>query len=863
MRSIVAMLGALALTALLSGCGGGGGGSTGGGGSGGGAPSALTFSPTTATANVAAGASATLTLRATATDPSQFTGAIYAFIVDPQQVLTPAVSLTAVNANTQSVTLHTSPSLSQGRYQGTFQVQLCKDSGCAAQIPGSPVPLPYDINVTPGPLSASPATTTTSTVHRGGQLNTTVSINVKGGGATWTATTTTPWLKITSGSGTGNGSFSVGYTTPALAQGSYTGSVLVTSSDGQTASVPFSLEVLPAAFTLTSGVPSFAAVNGAPIAAQPLGFAIDNDVPTPWTAAVSQPWLVATPLSGTTPSTLTLQPNPSVGALASGRYSANVVLSSAGLADKTVTTNLTLTAPLLSAPATALTLGGPKGRDMVSGQSTTLTLNTGTNSWPFALSSLPAWLRSPTATGTVGGSGASVTLAPVIGAVTPGSVSTTVNVTATVNGDRATWPLTVNLNADQRRLLPSQWGVGLTASTAGNVLSRTLTVTDNYGAALAWTATSDQRWLAVTPNGTTAATGAPSSLTLSADAASLPANTMSYATVTIATGTAGVAPATVRVGLWKGSSVSAIQKLPLNYSHLVGDPIRPYVYLHNGGSTLDVYHLHTAQKVATLSGMGAALGAMTVSADGNWLYALDTANKSMSVIQLSNNSKVASWPLTYPVTSFSTVLAIRPNGVDVVLVGDGTAYANGRSVGGNTGISGLMAASADGTRVFTQGVGGAPSTTYAFEVDYTDMSGGAFMVTRRATGSTNVYDRDVAVSPDGSRLYLGDGPPYECTSVDPTTMRYIGGLPGNQNLYVNNIKVASDGRVVCLGTNYTDDKNYVEIHAVDGTLLKTLTFSSTNYSNGAKNGRMALSPDGLMAVVQTGDPATVFIPIGP
>ena len=36
-------------------------------------------------------------------------------------------------------------------------------------------------------------------------------------------------------------------------------------------------------------------------------------------------------------------------------------------------------------------------------------------------------------------------------------------------------PLTVNLNADQRRLLPSEWGVALASTPTGTALSRTLT----------------------------------------------------------------------------------------------------------------------------------------------------------------------------------------------------------------------------------------------------------------------------------------------------------------------------------------------------------------------------------------------------
>ncbi len=160
-----------------------------------------------------------------------------------------------------SATLHTSPALAAGRYQGTFQIQLCNDSSCTNQIAGSPVPLPYDLTITPAPLQAVAASSTAATVHRGGTLAGSVAVSVSGPALGWTATTTADWLLITGGSGTGPGSFSVAYLAPTLAEGSYASVVTVRASDGQTVTLPFTLEVLPAGFAVDGGVPGFAAVN--------------------------------------------------------------------------------------------------------------------------------------------------------------------------------------------------------------------------------------------------------------------------------------------------------------------------------------------------------------------------------------------------------------------------------------------------------------------------------------------------------------------------------------------------------------------------------------------------------------------------
>ncbi|MEN9544215.1 MAG: hypothetical protein RLZZ598_1048, partial [Pseudomonadota bacterium] len=548
MRNIAAPLWALLLSIVLAGCGGGGGSSDSASASG--RAAALSFSPVLVTTNVATSTSTTLTVRATASDPAIFNGAVYVYVVDPAHVLAQSVELSSIDARTFSVTLHTSPSLAVGRYTGNFQIQLCKDPNCASQFPGSPVLLPYDLTITPAPLQANAGSSTAATVHRGGSLDNQVVVSVSSPALAWTATSTVPWLQVSGGTGTGPGAFSVGYATQTLAEGQYAGTVSVRASDGQTVSLPFTLDVLPTQFTLTSGIPSFAAVNGAPIAAQTLGFALDNGVPTPWSATSSAPWMLVDLLAGTTPAVVSLRPDPSRGALASGSYSSDLVLSAAGVPNRTVTSQLMLSPPTLSAPTLALTFGGPRGRDL-SAQSLALSLNTGANRWPFTLSGLPGWLTTGALSGMVDQGGTSLSFTPNPAAITAGSRTATLTLSATVNGDSAVLPLTMNLNADQRRLLASEWGVGLASTPTGNRLGRTLTISDNFAGTLNWTASSDAAWLAATASGNTTGSG---NLVLNADASTLPAEALSVASVTVTSTTAGVEPAVIRVGLWKSAS---------------------------------------------------------------------------------------------------------------------------------------------------------------------------------------------------------------------------------------------------------------------------------------------------------------------
>jgi hypothetical protein len=848
------------LTLFLTACGGGGGGGSGATSASSAASSApVTFAPATVTANVASGTSATITIRASTTDVSLFSSALYVFVVDSAHVLAPSVELAPIDAKTMSATLHTLPTLAPGRYQGTFQVQLCNDTNCQSQVRGSPVALPYDLTITEGPLQLAASIATAASIHRGAAGPGPVTVSVSGPSTTWTASTTSTWLQIASGSGKGAGSFNVSYSPQSLPEGNYASDVTVRSSDGQTATLPFTLEVLPTQFVINSGIPSFSAINGTSIAEQILSFALDNNVPSAWTATNSASWLITSPLSGTTPASVTLQPDPTRGPLASGTYSADLVLSSTGVASKTVTTQLALSKPTLAAPSASITLGGPKGRDIATAQSVLVSLNTGTNSWPYVLSTLPAWLSATTTTGSVNQAGTNLTVSPVPASVTAGSTSATVSVTATVNGDSVVLPITVNMNADQRRLLPSEWGVAFASSPTGTLLSRTLTISDNFSGNLAWSASSDVAWLSVTRGGNTAGSA---NLVLSADPSTLPAEALSYANVTVSTATSGVEPAVVRVALWKSASgLAAMTKLSVNYSNIIADKIRPYVYANNGGTTVDVYNAYTAQKVAAISNVGAALGQMTVAQDGSRLYVLDTAARSMAVVDLDSLVMTATWSLDNAVNYSTSVLAIHPNGVEVVLVGDGTAYANGRSLS-RTYMGGPFAATSDGRTVLT--------LSGRYEVDYSAMSGGVLFVKNLNPifGSSGGNARDVAVNRDGTHVYEASGggvqvggyTQYRCDSIDPVSGTSFGALPGGSP-YPNNVEVTVDGRAIC-GIGSGSGTFDFWVHAPNGALIQGYKVAGQGYGTGLKTQQMVVTPDGFIVAAVTDYPVIAFVPIG-
>jgi hypothetical protein len=633
----------------------------------------------------------------------------------------------------------------------------------------------------------------------------------------------------------------------------------VTSTDGQSVVIPVTLHVIAPQFVIdTSGSPVFTAINGAPIAPQPFVFELDNGTGVPWSLASDAAWLGASATTGTTPASLMLSADPSIGALAAGAYDATLTLSSPGIANKGVPTHLQLVKPTLSTSVPAVTLGGVRGRDLVSSQSVLLALNTGANSYPVSIATPPSWLSISPSQATVGQAGTSVTLAPIAANVTAGSSSQAIVLTSVINGDTVTAPLTVNINADQRRLVASTWGVGFASTPTGTVLTRTLTIRDTFAGALAWTATSDSAWLSATATGTT---GGASSLVLTANPASLPSETTSLASVTVATTTAGVSPATIRVALWKSATgATGITSLAgVNATALVADRIRPLVYANSGATDIAVYNAYTASLVATIPNVGSALGQMAASPDGSRLYALDTANKTMKVIDLDSRLVAATWTLAKAVNAQTSLVAIRPNGAEVVVVGDGTAYANGHAIG-SPGIAGQLTATDDGLEVFTTDLGFSPASVSRWDLDYSEIAGGTLFVTRHAAlfnsaGSSN--GEDIAVAGDGSALYTASGYPYACQSINPSTLALIGALP-NGNPYTASVEVTSSNQVVCGLQNAfgTDD---LLVYSPSGALVAS--YKIATFSQSLRRAEMASTPDGFIVVGATDGPRLVFVPI--
>ena len=237
------VLAAAAVSLLVCACGGGGGDSQ--------TPApppppvSLTPSPWVMTISPP-GLSSAVTVHITVTNPSAFAGVstLYVFVVDTQKVLTGPVILTQIDSLNYSALVNTSSSLAVGRYQGTFQVQLCKDAACTMQIGGSPIALPYDWTLDNSSFGMGVGGSTTVSMTLGGAAPPDWTFTASTGLA-WVATTNVAWLRVNGGAGVGIGTFTVSVLPAGLAVGTYTAPVTLTLSDGRSTSINLTLNITP------------------------------------------------------------------------------------------------------------------------------------------------------------------------------------------------------------------------------------------------------------------------------------------------------------------------------------------------------------------------------------------------------------------------------------------------------------------------------------------------------------------------------------------------------------------------------------------------------------------------------------------
>jgi uncharacterized protein (TIGR03437 family) len=270
-----------------------------------------------------------------------------------------AAAITAGGGTTPgTVTVTVTPgSLAAGTYTGTVTIS-------STGVTGSPISIPVTLTVQQATIVA-PATALTFSQLAGGSApaSQAVAVTSTPGPVSFSVASTTTsgggWLSATIGtsgtSGTTPGTVQVSVNGSALAPGSYSGIVTITSSGsiGSPISIPVVLNVGAAAvLTLTQQSLTFSATVGQ--ATTPQTVQLTSTATTPYTVTTTTKdngtWLTVSPSSGTAGTTaVTLTVSANTQNLAAGSYSGTATVSST-IALNPLTINVSLTVTTVPTP---------------------------------------------------------------------------------------------------------------------------------------------------------------------------------------------------------------------------------------------------------------------------------------------------------------------------------------------------------------------------------------------------------------------------------------------------------------------------------------------------------------------------------
>ncbi len=161
--------------------------------------------------------------------------------------------------------------------------------------------------------------------------------------------------------------------------------------------------------------------------------------------------------------------------------------------------------PTLTITPSPLALAGLGGND-ASPKKALVSLNTGTNAYPYTVTSDVGWVDLAEGVTTTCATAGVFIAAPSLAAQDWASGTTTsgkLTITADVNGTAVTRTLDVSYLPDDLKLLVSENGISLTKTPGLERLTRTVDVRTNRGVEASWTATPSETWLAVTSSGIT------------------------------------------------------------------------------------------------------------------------------------------------------------------------------------------------------------------------------------------------------------------------------------------------------------------------------------------------------------------------
>jgi hypothetical protein len=274
-----------------------------------------------------------------------------------------------------------------------------------------------------------------------------------------------------------------------------------------------------------------------------------------------------------------------------------------------------------------------------------------------------------------------------------------------------------------------------------------------------------------------------------------------------------------------------------SFTELVADPVRPFVYVHDGGTSQSAYNIHTGAPVATVKNVATSLGAMAVASDGSTLFAVDRTAFEVVPVNLATNTVGTAWNLVTTANSYPMLAYTRTDGVPILAVTDGAIHA---AASGSVILTFLQPSQVSPLILVTASLGGtAFCAGICHSLSHSSLAGGSWSIAA-LRGSSGT--RDVALAADGAHVYGASGAPYNCFSENTATGQNVDF--GSSYPYPGNVELGPEGRIYCgrYSAVVPDDKD-VYVFDPGGTQIGTFRLASS--SENLLDRQLAISGDGL------------------
>ena len=430
-----------------------------------------------------------------------------------------------------------------------------------------------------------------------------------------------------------------------------------------------------------------------------------------------------------------------------------------------VTVTLEVDLPTLTATPSPIVLGGDDGLDATGGASVDVSLDTGSNTWPWTATPVTSdgapWLQLSEAAGQLSASPHGLTIHGDRGSLIPGRYHGTIQISAVVAGQTVEATIEVALNKQGDWLTATAAGVALSSFPGRKTLTRTVVITSSQASGATLTATTDQPWLSVELSSNHPG----ASITLKANPAGLAVDRGYIADVAIHAAT-GKADNTehIRVGLWVGSRAPVASfATPSGGHHVIANPVEPWVYVSNDATRVYAYHVYTGGLVKTFVLPATRTGGLAISGDGRHLFVNDDGTKQILDVDAATGAVLHS----YPSVAGASLIYVRPASQPMLFASNGTIHDLTTGATYMTGVlAGALAADSLGHTVYAQDLGLSLSNLRAFSLSYSALRDEPLAIAPQATAPAGTNGQDACATGDGV-VYSAASSPSAIQVHDP------------------------------------------------------------------------------------------------